>query len=278
MIFQNPFKHALLRRECQIGTWLMSASPVLAEMLSHAGYDFLVLDIEHSTADIGELHRLLQATQGSAIRTPVRMASHDVTDIKRALDVGALTLIFPMVNTVEQATTLARACRYPPFGERGLARMVRASRYNTQPDYLERINHELCVIAQIETPEAIRNAMQIAQVPGIDGLFVGPSDLSMTLGHGGDTQHPEVRELMTELGSYCRRAGVALGTVMPTPETVAWAFSVGYTFVAHASDLGLLMQAAQRGIAEIRGRLSEAPSEGPNSELQIPPPSASANG
>ena len=248
----------------------MSASSVIAELMANAGYDFLVIDAEHSTASVHAVHPLLQATAASGVPAVVRMPSHDPVAIKFALDLGAMSLYFPMVNTVEQATRLARACRYPPFGDRGFARMHRASRYGALDDYFARINHEVCIVAQLETPEAMVAAMQIAQVPGIDGLFVGPGDLSMTLGHEGDTQHPEVRELMSEVGGYCRRAGVPLGTVMPTAEAAAWAFSVGYTFVSIASDLGVLMQAARAGVAQTRALMNDVAPDGPESEAQAP--------
>lgn len=252
MALHNTFKHALLKRERLIGGWFMSASPVVAELMANAGYDFVVIDIEHSTASTHDLHGLLQACAASQTPAVVRMASHDKTQIKFALDIGALSLYFPMVNTVDEAVALARACRYPPFGDRGFARMHRGSRYNTIGDYFERINQEVCVIAQLETPQAMAAAMQIAGVPGIDGLFVGPGDLAVALGHGGNVMHPQVRELMTEVGGFCRRAGVPLGTVMPTPEAVSWAYSVGYNFVSHASDLGLLMNGAKAGVQRIR--------------------------
>ncbi len=258
MALHNSFKHALLNRERLIGAWFMSGSPVMAELVANAGYDFMVIDIEHSTASTHDLHGLLQAVAESGTSAVVRMASQDRTHIKFALDMGALSLYFPMVNTVDEAVTLARACRYPPFGDRGFARMHRASRYNTQPDYFERVNQEVCVIAQLETPLAMTNAMQIASVPGIDGLLIGPGDLSVALGHGGDVTHPQVKEMMAEVGGYCRRAGVPLGTVMPTPELVAWAYSVGFNFVSHASDLGLLMGAAKTGIARIRELSADA--------------------
>ncbi|MEQ1593926.1 MAG: aldolase/citrate lyase family protein [Casimicrobium sp.] len=252
MALHNSFKHALLNRERLVGAWFMSGSKVMAELVANAGYDFMVIDIEHSTASTHDLHGLLQAVAESGTPAVVRMASQDKTQIKFALDMGALSMYFPMVNTVDEAVTLARACRYPPFGDRGFARMHRASRYNTQPDYFDRINQEVCVIAQLETPLAMTNAMQIANVPGIDGLLVGPGDLSVALGHGGDVTHPQVKEMMEEVGGYCRRSGVPLGTVMPTPELVAWAYSVGFNFVSHASDLGLLMGASKTGIARIR--------------------------
>jgi len=258
MALQNTFKRALLKRERLVGGWFMSASPVIAELMAHAGYDFLVVDIEHSIASTHDLHALLQATAATPTATVVRMASHDKTQIKFALDQGAMSLYFPMVNTVEEAVALARACRYPPFGDRGFARMHRGSRYNTLGDYFERVNQEVCVIAQLETPQAMSAAMQIGSTPGIDGLFVGPGDLSVALGHGGDVTHRQVRELMEEVGSYCRRAGIPLGTVMPTPELVAWAYNAGYNFVSHASDLGLLMNAAKTGVQRIRELASDA--------------------
>lgn len=263
MSLHNTFKHALLKRERLVGAWFMSASTVMAEVIANAGYDFMVIDLEHSTASTHDLHRLLQATAESKTAAVVRMPSHDKTQVKFALDLGALSLYFPMVGTVDQAVALARACRYPPFGDRGFARMHRASRYNTIPDYFERINQEVCVIAQLETPQAMGNAMQIAGVPGIDGLFVGPDDLSIALGHGGDVTHPQVKELMAEVGGFCRRAGVPLGTVLPTPEMVTWAYSVGYNFVSHASDVGLLMNSARTNIARIRQLSSDTPMSDP---------------
>ena len=263
MALNNSFKHALLRRECLVGAWFMSASTVMAEVVANAGYDFMVIDIEHSTANTHDLHALLQATAESNTSVVVRMSSHDKVQIKFALDLGALSLYFPMVNSVDEAVALARACRYPPFGDRGFARMHRANRYNTIPDYFERINQEVCVIAQLETPQAMANAMQIASVPGIDGLFIGPGDLSIALGHGGDVTHPQVKEMMTEVAGFCRRAGVPLGTVLPTPEMVAWAYSVGFNFVSHASDIGLLMTSAKTGIARIRQLSSDTPMSDP---------------
>jgi 2-dehydro-3-deoxyglucarate aldolase/4-hydroxy-2-oxoheptanedioate aldolase len=262
MSLHNPFKRALLKRERLLGGWFMSASPVIAELMANAGYDFVVIDIEHSTGATHDLHALLQAMAESKTSAVVRMPSHDKTQIKFALDMGALSLYFPMVNSVDEALAVARACRYPPFGDRGFARMHRGSRYNTIPDYFEKANHEVCVIAQLETPEAMQNAMQIATTPGVDGLFVGPGDLSVTLGHGGDVNHPQVKELMAEVAGFCARAGVPLGTVMPTPELVAWAFSVGFNFVSHASDLGLLMSGIKSSTREIRSQISQVPTEG----------------
>ncbi len=258
----NSFKHALLQRQRLVGGWLMSASPVIAEAMANAGYDFMVIDIEHSTASTHDLHALLQACAESKTYPVVRMPSHDKSQIKFALDIGAISLYFPMVNTVDQAVEVARACRYPPFGERGFARMHRGSRYNTIPDYFERANHEVCVIVQLETPEAMRNAMQIATAPGVDGLFVGPGDLSLTLGHGGDVSHPQVREVMAEVAGYCQRTGVPIGTVMPTPELVAWAFSVGFNFVSHASDIGLIMNAIKTTTHQIRTLMNDVPQDG----------------
>ena len=185
---------------------------------------------------------------------------------------GALSLCFPMVNTVAEAVELARACRYPPFGDRGFARMHRASRYNTIPDYVERINQEVCVIAQLETPHAMAAAMQIANVPGIDGLFVGPGDLAVALGHGGDVNHPQVREMMTEVAGFCRRAGTPLGTVLATPEQINWAYSIGFNFVSHASDLGLLMGAAKTGLQRIRELSHDVPMS--DTPTQIAPTAA----
>ncbi|MBS0313127.1 MAG: 2-dehydro-3-deoxyglucarate aldolase [Burkholderiales bacterium] len=265
----NAFKHALLNRERLTGGWLLSASPAVAELMAQVGYDYLVVDLEHSPASTHDLPALLRAAGVSGSPVVVRMPSHDRVQVKLALDLGAVTLFFPMVNTVDDAVAVARACRYPPFGDRGFAPLHRGNGYGAIADYFERSNKEVCVIAQLETAQAMGAAMQIAGVPGIDGLYVGPADLAVSLGHGGNVLHPQVREIMVEVGGFCRRAGVPLGTVMPTPESVAWAYSVGYNFVAHASDLGLLATSARAAVQRIQTLAAGAPMNDPPTQIII---------
>jgi 2-dehydro-3-deoxyglucarate aldolase len=183
----------------------------------------------------------------------VRMPSQDRNLIKHALDLGALSLYFPFVQNASEAKALAAACYYPPQGERGYAKMHRGSRYTTIADYPQRVNDELCVIAQLETPTAIANMEAIARTPGITGLFVGPGDLSVTMGHGGDVTNPAVRNEMEKVARFCVDNKIGLGTVMPTPELVKWAFEIGYNAVSMGSDMGTLMAGMKAGIAAVKG-------------------------
>lgn len=251
----NAFKAKFVARERLLGAWFMSGSPTILEMIGHAGYDFAVIDMEHGPEPIHALRGLLQALDATPTMHVVRMPSHDRNLIKHALDLGALSLYFPFVQNAEEASALVAACYYPPQGQRGYAKMHRGSRYTTMTDYPARVNEELCVIAQLETPTAISHAQAIADTPGITGLFVGPGDLSMTMGHGGDVTHPEVRKAMERVGRLCADQGIGLGTVMPTPELVKWAFDVGYNAVSMGSDMGLLLGAMKSGIAAVRGLL-----------------------
>ncbi len=249
----NSFRNKFVTRERVFGAWFMSGSPTILEMIGHAGYDFVVIDMEHGPEPIHALRSLLQAIDATPTMNVVRMASQDRTAIKHALDLGALSLYFPFVQNAAEAKLLADACYYPPKGERGYAKMHRGSRYTTIADYPSAVNDELCVIAQLETPTAIANMKAIAETPGITGLFVGPGDLSVTLGHGGDVTVPAVRNEMEKVGRYCIDNKIGLGTVMPTPELVKWAFDVGYSAVSMGSDMGTLMGGMKSGISAVRG-------------------------
>jgi 2-dehydro-3-deoxyglucarate aldolase len=251
----NPFKQKFIAREPVFGAWLMSGSTTILEMIGHAGYDFAVIDMEHGPEPVHALRGLLQAIDATPCMNVVRMPSQDRNLIKHALDLGALSLYFPFVQNASEAKSLAAACYYPPQGERGYAKMHRGSRYTTIADYPSAVNAELCVIAQLETPTAITNMKAIAETPGITGLFVGPGDLSVTMGHGGDVTRPEVRKQLEAVGRYCADQKIGLGTVLPTPELVKWAFDVGYSAVSMGSDMGTLMTGMKSGIAAVRGLL-----------------------
>jgi 2-dehydro-3-deoxyglucarate aldolase len=248
----NAFGTAFVKRRRVFGGWFMSGSSTILEAMGHAGYDFVVIDMEHGTEPIHSLRNLLQAIDATPTMNVVRMASHDPIAIKHALDLGALSLYFPFVQTAAEAKSIAAACYYPPQGERGYAKMHRGSRYTSIADYPSAVNAELCVIAQLETPQGIKNMEAIADTPGITGLFVGPGDLSVTMGHGGDVSNKEVRAEMEKVGRYCADHNIGLGTVMPTPEMVKWAFDVGFSAVSMGSDMGTLMNGMKSGIAHVR--------------------------
>jgi len=248
----NAFKRAITRAGTPIGTWLMSASTAAAEALGCLGFDFLVVDMEHVPIDVPHAFSLLQAIAGTPAQPVVRLAANDPVLVKRAMDIGAQTLMFPFVQTPEEARLAVSATRYPPLGTRGFAAMHRASRYATVADYAQRANDEACVIVQLETPEAIGRLEAIAAVPGVDAIFLGPGDLAATSGHIGQIGHPDVQARLRHCAETCRRLRKPVGTVGPTPEMVERFLGYGYSFVAVASDLGMLLRQASEFLGRVR--------------------------
>lgn len=250
---RNSFKRGLDAGQPLVGTWFMSASPVLAEALGHAGFDFLVLDMEHTIADVPQLFSLLQAVAGTPAASVVRLPWNDAVMVKRVMDAGAQSLMFPYIQTVAEAEAAVSATRYPPKGTRGVAAMQRAGRFGTVPDYLKRASEEVCVILQVETPEAIAQLPAIAAVEGVDCMFVGPGDLSASLGYIGEVGRPEVQKALEAAAKACREAGKPCGIVAPTIEMARMFLGYGYSWSAVASDLGMVMGRAREVVAAMRG-------------------------
>jgi 2-dehydro-3-deoxyglucarate aldolase/4-hydroxy-2-oxoheptanedioate aldolase len=248
----NSFKRALVEGRRLNGTWFMSASPVVAEALGHAGFDFLVLDMEHTTADVPQLFSLLQAVAGTPAASVVRLPWNDPVIVKRVLDAGAQSLMFPYIQSAEEAKAAVASTRYPPAGRRGVAAMHRAGQFGSATDYLKRAEEEICVILQLETPEAIGELPAIAGVEGVDCIFIGPGDLSASMGHIGDMAHPEVQKALEAAARACVKAGRPSGIVAPTPEMAKRFLDYGYSWSAVASDLGLLMGRASEILAAMR--------------------------
>lgn len=250
----NPFQQLLSSAGSAppVGTWIMSASPLVAEAIGCAGFDWGVVDMEHTPIDLMNLVNMLQALAGTKLVPVVRVPWNDTVGIKRVLDAGAQTLLIPFVQNAEEARAAAAACRYPPEGTRGMAGMSRASRFGTAPNYLTKANEGITVIVQLETAEAIANVDEIAAVEGIDALFVGPGDLSATMGYVGQLTHPEVIKLTRHAVQRAKAAGKPIGTVGGTPEVVAQYREIGFDFIAIASDLGLLMRSAQAALNAVR--------------------------
>lgn len=250
----NGFKRRLLAGEQLVGIWMSSVSPLLSEMISLVGYDWMLFDTEHAPVDVAGVMPLLQAATTGASASVVRPAWNDKVLIKRHLDQGAQTLLVPFVETAEEAAAAVAAMRYPPAGVRGVAGSTRASRFGLASDYLRRANEEVCLLVQIETGAALARLEDIAAVDGVDGVFIGPSDLAASLGHLGNPGHADVqaalRDALTRLKAVGKPAGILATNQADAQRYLDW----GYDFVAASVDTGLLMQAARGLLANLNKR------------------------
>jgi 2-keto-3-deoxy-L-rhamnonate aldolase RhmA len=246
----NPLRQLLKSCGAQapLGTWIMAASPLVTEAMGHAGFQWGVIDMEHTPLDMMEVIVMLQAAGNTKMVPIVRVPWNDAVTIKRVLDAGASTLLIPFVQNAEEAKRAVAATRYPPDGIRGLAGMSRGSKFGTIADYAKTANKTVGAVLQIETPAAVAQLEAIAAVPGVDSLFMGPGDLSAALGHAGNTTHPEVMALMADAARRANALGMPIGTVGGTPELVVQYRAMGFHYVAIGSDLGLLMRGAQAAV------------------------------
>src|SRR5436190_3379452 len=211
----NQFKQAIQEGHPQIGLWCSLCSNVVAEVIGGAGFDWILIDTEHAPNELPMVYSQLQALVGSTSAPVVRPAWNDMVLMKRLLDVGVQNFLVPYVQTPEEARAAVAATRYPPQGIRGVAVTHRANQYGRVKDYFQRANEEICVLVQIETRLALENLEAIAAVEGVDGLFIGPSDLAAALGHLGDNGHPEVRAAIEDAFTRIRRANKVSGILAP---------------------------------------------------------------
>lgn len=242
----NPFKSALHAHRRQIGLWSGLGSNMVAEILAHAGFDWIVLDTEHAPNEVPSLLTQLQAMTGGTAEPVVRCAWNDPVLIKRILDVGVRSLLVPWVQNAEEARRAVAASRYPPGGIRGIAVATRATRWGRQMDYHHRSNNEMCIIVQIETGAALREIESIAAVDGVDGIFIGPSDLAADLGHLSNPGHPDVQTAIKDAATRVRAAGKSAGILTADTAAAQRYLDMGFTFVAVGSDSGVLMQGASK--------------------------------
>ncbi len=249
----NLFKHAIAHGETQIGLWCSLCSPITAEIVAHSGFDWLLLDTEHSPNEVPDVLAQLQAVQGGTASAIVRPAWNDMVLIKRFLDIGAQTLLIPFVQTPEEARRAVEATRYPPTGVRGITGSGRASRYGRVKDYLRNASQEICVLVQVETRSALDQIEAIASVDGIDGVFIGPNDLSASFGHIGNWGHAEVQAALEDAVRRLRKIGKPAGILTPNEEEAKRFIAWGYTFVAVGADLGLLARGADALAKRFKG-------------------------
>ena len=243
--FPNSLRQRLLARERLIGCWCSLANPISTEALGVAGFDWLLLDGEHSPNDVVSFVPQLMALKDSVSAPVVRPSSNNPIEIKRLLDAGFYNFLVPFVESADGARRAVSATRYPPQGIRGVSVSQRSNRYNTVPGYFQGINEQISVIVQIESPAGVAAVGEIAAVDGVDGVFIGPSDLAAGYGHLGNANHPEVQAAMAEIFKTVQAAGKAIGILAPVEADARRYLEMGASFVAVGSDLGVFRGATQ---------------------------------
>lgn len=249
----NTFKQRLATEQL-IGLWVGLADPYCAELAANAGFDWLLLDGEHAPNDLRSLLGQLQAVAPYASQAVIRPPIGDTVLIKQLLDIGAQTLLVPMVETAEQAAELVRAMHYPPKGIRGVgASLARASRWNNIPTYLDEADAQMCLLVQVENLKGLENLDAIAAVEGVDGVFIGPADLSAAMGYRGNPGHLEVQAVIEDAIGRIRKAGKAAG-ILSGDETLARRYlELGCAFVAVGVDSSVLMRALRGLVHRFKG-------------------------
>jgi len=245
----NWVRNKLRAGEPTLGCFLGLGSPNVAELLAHAGFNWLVVETEHNGLDSAEIQHMLMAINGTEAVPLVRIPSANPVYIQRALDIGAMGIVVPMVRTAEEARAIVAATRYPPQGTRSFG-PLRASHYTfDNADYLARANDHMLVMLIVETKEAVENLEAIAAVPGIDALFLGPFDLCLSLGLNPMLQpFPEVEAVIKRMLAVGMELGVAAGMGVTTPDQLCQRLSQGFTMLAYGSDYTILACGARVGL------------------------------
>ncbi|MDZ4399163.1 HpcH/HpaI aldolase/citrate lyase family protein [Hydrogenophaga sp.] len=267
----NTFKQALAAGTPQIGLWAALASAYSTELLAGIGYDWLLIDGEHAPNDVRNTLAQLQAVASAQqafgdarshpiVRVPVGTGDVGVALIKQHLDIGAQTLLVPMIDTAEQAALVVKATRYAPAGIRGMgSALARASRWQAHARYVHEANDQICVLVQAETVEAMKNLDAIAATPGVDGVFIGPADLSASMGHPGNAGHPDVQAVIADGVRRIRAAGKAPGILATTEAGAKQWLAAGALFVAVGADTMLLAAGASQLLAQFKGTVASGP-------------------
>ncbi|NKL66446.1 4-hydroxy-2-oxoheptanedioate aldolase [Rhizobium leguminosarum] len=250
---KNIFKAALTEKRPQIGLWLALANPYTAEICAGAGYDWLLIDGEHAPNDIPLMMAQLQALKGSPSHPIIRAPIGEPWLLKQILDIGAQTVLVPMVESGDQAKAMVRAVRYPPHGMRGVgAALARASAFNRIPDYLQTANEEICLLLQIESRAGLAALDDIATTAGVDGVFIGPADLAADMGHLGRPGDAEVQQAVEAALIRIQSHGKAAGILTADKALAKRYVELGATFVAIGNDVGLLANGASRQLTDFR--------------------------
>lgn len=241
----NAFKQALASGRPQLGLWCTLPGAYAAEVMAGSGFDWLLLDTEHSPGDPLTVLPQLQAIAPYPVSAVVRPASNDTVLIKRFLDLGVQSLLVPYVQTVEEAERAVLATRYPPQGVRGVSAVTRATRFGRVPRYGQRAHDELCVLVQVETREALDHLEDIARVDGIDGVFIGPGDLAASMGLVGELDHPEVVAAIEDAIARLAAIGTPSGILTTNPAFATRCLELGTAFTAVGVDTALLARSTE---------------------------------
>jgi 4-hydroxy-2-oxoheptanedioate aldolase len=264
-LVNNSFKRSLRQGIPQYGLWVGLADAYVAELLATTGFDWLLIDGEHAPNDPRNVLAQLQAVAAYPVHPVVRPVADDVALIKQYLDIGAQTLLVPMVESAQQAAGIVAATRYPPKGVRGLgSALARASRWNQIDDYLRRCDEELCVLVQVESVAALNELPAIAAVDGVDGVFFGPADLSASMGLIGNAADPSVQQAIAQGIKVVREAGKAAGILSVDQQLARKYLQLGALFVAVGVDTTLLARAARDLAAAFKGTSAPADPQRPS--------------
>ena len=250
---RNPFKHAIAEGRTQIGLWLALTSAYAAEVAAGAGFDWLVIDMEHAPNTLETTFAQLQALAPYPGVAMVRPASNDLVRIKHLLDMGAQTLLIPYVQSVEEAEAAVTAIRYPPRGLRGFASATRAAGFGRVADYGRKVEAELCLIVQVETVQALEQLEAISAVDGVDGVFIGPADLAASMGLVGQLNHPEVKAAVLGAIERLKAIGKPAGVLSADPDFAEACRDAGATFVAVGLDTVILARGADALARRFKG-------------------------
>lgn len=248
----NPFNAALKAGDAQIGLWISLASNFAAEVVASAGFDWALVDMEHSPNDYFSVLSQLQAFASSDTTAIVRVEWNDAVAVKRLLDLGAQGLLFPMIQSVEEAKQAVAATRYPPHGVRGVSAATRATKFGRISDYTARVEQETTVLLQLESRAAIEQAEAIGDVDGVSGVFFGPADIAADIGKLGKPMDPAVWDLVRPAAKKLMAKGVPVGTLVLDTDFAVELLDEGFTFVACGGDVPLLARAADALIATMR--------------------------
>ncbi|MCS2608641.1 HpcH/HpaI aldolase family protein [Halomonas dongshanensis] len=249
----NEFKKALASDTTQWGCWAGFATGYAAEIIAGTGFDWLLIDGEHAPNTVPTILAQLQAVMPYQSAPVVRCVNQDPALIKQLLDIGAQTLMVPMVESADQAAALVRATRYPPHGVRGVGGgLVRATRWDGVDDYLSKAHESLCLIVQVESPKGVESAEAIANTEGVDAVFIGPADLSVGMGHPGNPGHPEVQQAIETVIKVAKAAGKPVGILAPLEEDARRYEALGCHFIAVGIDISLLRQSAMTTVARYK--------------------------